>query len=97
MLEFITSTIVFELLKGIITSRRKRSNVRNIEIIADELPSCKNVGELRKLLKNFADDVPLEGGCGYPMLQPREVDGKGRLAIGSSNQYEPSVLLGAKA
>jgi hypothetical protein len=83
MIEFLITTLLFEKLRQWF-KRSPRNN--KVAIAKMNLPTFENVGELRKLLLNFSDDVPTQGGSfRYPHLQVREVDNIGLICFGSSS------------
>ena len=83
MFELILTTLIFEKLRSLF--KRKIKNNRNaIYKMRRNSPVFQTVGELRKILSNFSDDVHVEGGSfPYPNVQVREVNDIGRLYIGS--------------
>ena len=81
MLEFLLTTLLVEKLRFLF-KRKPRNNKK--AILAMNLPTFENVGELRALLANFADDVPTRGGSfHYPHLQVRH--DMGTIFFGSSS------------
>jgi len=79
--ETIASTAIIEGVRHLI-KRKPRNNPEVIQSM--NLPTFETVGELRKLLSNFADDVPTYGNTfRYPHIQVRS--DLGRLYFGSSS------------
>lgn len=96
VLETIAITAITEWLRSKIPKRKVKNNKYAIDIIEREMPTFETVGELRELLKNFADDVPTRGGFNYPMLQVRVLSGQGRISFGSSSHVTKCSLLNGK-
>ena len=82
LLETLVTTAMFEGARHLL----KRKPRNNPQVICEmDLPTFETVGELRKLLSNFADDVPTRGGSfHYPHIQVRS--DMGTLFFGSSSR-----------
>lgn len=88
ILEFIISTLFFEKLRPYFT-RKPKNNLKAIAKMSENggCTTFATVGELKKLLTNFADDTEMRGSSfQYPHLQMYELNNKGLIFLGSSNQ-----------
>jgi len=88
IIETIVSTIAIEGFRPYLKRLFKRKN--NRELIAQykaDMPVFLTVGELREVLKAFADDTPIMGGSfQYANLQIIDwIDGEGRICIQSTS------------
>jgi hypothetical protein len=87
MIEFLIMTLTTEWLrKKLNWSSKSRNNLKNIRKFKQKMPVFETVGELKELLSNFSDDIPIEGSTfKYPMLQLREIDGKAYIHLASTS------------
>lgn len=83
MIEFLITTLLFEKARHLF-KRKPRNNKKAIQKMERVIPTFENVGELRILLNNFADNVPTRGGSfKYPHIQVRS--DLGTIFFGSSS------------
>lgn len=90
LIELGISTLLHELVRKLFV-RGPRNNVNRIkQYYLHETPEIQNVGDLRRILKDFADDVPFESVSdnSYLVFQTREVNGVGVCHIGKGERFE---------
>ena len=91
ILETIGTTLLGEWIRSKWPKKPTQNNISAIRTISREMPTAETVGELRELLSNFADEVPLVGGGqNFVHLQVRELDGVGQITMGSSSHPKRS-------
>lgn len=82
------STLVTEKLRPLFI-RRKQSNVKKIEqYYLKQMPYVHTVGELRAILDDFADDVPLGYKSDCFVVQTRQLDDYGYIHLGQCTTHE---------
>jgi hypothetical protein len=82
ILEFLISTTLQELITRNFKPKHKNNKQEIHKLINADCNDVRTVGELREILKHFADDVSMGNSYEWHHVQVRTVNGMGSLNIG---------------